>query len=183
MVSQANEGGELAGATEGQVLREGAAHLERDDLKLVPRAESIRHRRRAEAAERKAEELAGRLDVLETETADLAAQFEQARQERALVRQLAAAGVRDVETALLVAKSRLEDSDEADVDGVIAGLKKEKGYLFGLSAEPATVQRTSGAKERVNSGRAVLEQAAKKAAVTGSRGDVQEYLRKRRSVG
>jgi hypothetical protein len=41
--------------------------------------------------------------------------------------------------------------------------------------------RTTPAKDRVNSGQSVLEKAAAKAAATGSRIDLQEYLKLRRN--
>jgi hypothetical protein len=49
------------------------------------------------------------------------------------------------------------------------------------SQEKSVAVKTSPAKE-LRSTTGVLERAAKKAAATGSRSDVQEYMRKRRSV-
>jgi hypothetical protein len=44
-----------------------------------------------------------------------------------------------------------------------------------------TVKRTAGAKDRVQNSQTVLEKAAKEAAVTGNRTDLQKYLKLRRS--
>ena len=60
-------------------------------------------------------------------------------------------------------------------------LKKEKGYLFGEKTSGSVAVRTSPAKEQ-RSGAGALERAAKRAAGTGSRSDLQEYMRRRRSV-
>ncbi len=44
-----------------------------------------------------------------------------------------------------------------------------------------TAKKTAGAKDRVQSSQMVLEKAAKEAAVTGSRTDLQKYLKLRRN--
>jgi hypothetical protein len=67
------------------------------------------------------------------------------------------------------------------LSSVVEQLKKEKQYLFGEKASEIAPIRTSPAKEQRNPAGA-LERAAKKAAGTGSRSDLQEYMRKRRSV-
>lgn len=99
------------------------------------------------------------------------------------MRRLASEGARDLEAAMLIAKARLGQGDKADLSSVVEQLKKEKQYLFGETsiggASPAL--RTSSVKEQ-RSGAGVLERAAKRAAGTGSRSDLQEYMRKRRSV-
>jgi hypothetical protein len=101
--------------------------------------------------------------------------------EQKLTRKLAAAGAVDLETAILIAKARVEDQTEADVDGVIEQLKKEKQYLFADSNRAVTVKKTSGARERIQNSQMILERAAKKAATTGNRTDLQEYLKLRRN--
>jgi len=84
---------------------------------------------------------------------------------------------------VLVAKVRMEGQEEADVDGVIEQLKKEKQYLFGGdNTRTAAAQKTAGVKDRVQNRQAVLERAAKKAATTGNRTDLQEYLKLRRDL-
>jgi len=154
-----------------------------DGVKVVPVAESIRYRRRAQSAERKAAELAEQLARARSESAELSERLSEAEAERELVSKLAGEHTKDLETAVLVAKARLSQSgkaggEAASVERVIEQLKSDKPYLFG---EPAvSVHRTAGARERV-SGRSVLAGAAKKAAATGSRADLQEYLKVRRS--
>ena len=99
------------------------------------------------------------------------------------MRKLTAAGVVDLETAVLIAKKRMENSEESDTDQVIGQLKKEKQYLFvDVQNNVVGSQRTSGVKDRHPSNRTIVSRAAKKASTTGNRTDLQEYLKLRRSV-
>jgi hypothetical protein len=152
-----------------------------DDLKLVPVSESIRYRRRARRAEQKSEALAEQLAEAKAEAKTTAEQLSRIQAEQDLVRKLAAAGTVDLEAAVLIAKARLEGEAEADVDSVIKQLKNEKKYLFAGASGAVTAKKTAGAKERVGGSQTVLESAAKKAATTGSRTDLQEYLKLRRN--
>lgn len=130
------------------------------------------------------------------DTAALAAQLAQANEriarmseeltglqvEQKLAHRLAAAGAVDLEAAVLVARSRIEGKTEADIDGCVAQLRKEKGYLFGATGPLVVPRKTATIKDRATHNQAVLEQAAKQAARTGSRVDLQRYLVLRRSV-
>ena len=105
------------------------------------------------------------------------------------MRRLASEGTRDLEAAMLIAKARLAKDEKGDLSGVVEQLKKEKQYLFprpssgqvGEKTSESVAVRTSSAKEQ-RSGAGVLERSAKKAIGTGSRSDLQEYMRKRRSI-
>jgi len=153
-----------------------------DNLKLVPVAESIRYRKRAQSAEKRNEILAEQLNQAESNAKKVAKQLSEVQFEKSLTHKLAAAGVVDLETAVLIAKTRMEDSNEAGLDGVIEQLKKDKQYLFrNDNNEVMAAQRTSGAKDRKTGNQAVLERAAKTAATTGNRTDLQEYLKLRRN--
>lgn len=151
-----------------------------DNMKLVPVAESIRYRKRAQSAEKKLEALAEQLKEAKAQTAKMSEQLSKIQTEQKLMRQLAAAGAVDLETTMLIAKARIQDQAEADVDSVIEQLKKEKQYLFG-STGAVTPAKTAGAKERMTNNQTILERAAKKAATTGNRADLQEYLKLRRN--
>jgi len=150
-------------------------------VKLVPVSEAIHYRRRAQSAEQKAESLAIELEQAKAKSSEATKELESMRSERSLKDALAAAGCVDVETAFLVAKAKLESREDVDEDGVIEQLKKEKRYLFAETAEKSRPLKTAGVKERTSGGEAVLERAAMKAATTGHRGDLQEYLRLRRN--
>jgi len=138
-----------------------------------------------ESDERTAAELA----EARAETARLAEELKETRTEKELLRRLASEGTCDLEAAVLIAKSRLAKDEKTDLNAVVEQMKKEKQYLFvrpdaGQTAERGTAGtpvRTSPTKEQKNAGGA-LERAAKKAAATGSRNDLQEYMRKRRSI-
>lgn len=156
---------------------------EGDNLKLVPVAESIRYRKRAQSAEKKIEILSEQLAEAKTQTQKMSEQLQDVQSEQQLMHKLAAAGTVDMEAAVLIAKARLQGQSQADLDGVVEQLKKEKQYLFAATYDKTgmTTKKTSGARERMQSGRTVLERAAKKAATTGNRTDLQEYLKLRRN--
>jgi len=152
-----------------------------DSTKLVPVAESIRYRKRAQSAEKKIEVLTEQLAEANEQTAQMSEQLSGIEAEQKLMRKLAAAGTVDMETAVLIAKARMDDQNEADLDGVIEQLKKEKQYLFGGATGTVTAKKTAGARERIHGNQTIVEKAAKKAATTGSRTDLQEYLKLRRN--
>jgi hypothetical protein len=152
-----------------------------DNLKLVPVTESIRYRKRAQSAEKKAEVLSEQLAQTRSQLTKLSEQLSDIQTEQKLVRRLAAAGAADMETAVLLAKARLDGGTEADLESVVEQLKKEKQYLFAGDSSAVKITKTAGARQRVTSGQAALERAAKKAATTGNRTDLQEYLKLRRN--
>jgi hypothetical protein len=152
-----------------------------DNARLVPVAESIRYRKRAQSAEKKIESLTEQLAQAKSQTAELSEQLSDIQTEQKLMRQLAAAGAVDLETAVLIARARLQDKDDADVTGVIEQLKKEKQFLFASSSPSAAPTKTAGARDRVTNSQTLLERAAKKAATTGNRTDLHEYLKLRRN--
>ena len=115
-----------------------------DNIKVVPIAESIRYRRRAQSAEKKLEELTEQLAKAKTQTAKLSAQLSDIQAEQKLTRKLAVAGTTDLETAVLIAKARLRDQKDADLDSVIEQLKNEKQHLFTGNSGVATTQKTAG---------------------------------------
>ncbi len=152
-----------------------------DSLKLVPVAESIRYRKRAQSAEKKVETLAEQLAEAKSQAAKMSEQLSNIQIEQKLTRKLAAAGAVDLETAVLIAKARVEGETQADLDGVVEQLKKEKQYLFAGTSGVVSTKKTAGAKERMTDNQTILERAAKKAATTGNRTDLQGYLKLRRN--
>ena len=165
-----------------EVLSEDAAGIgEIESLKLVPVAESIRYRKRAQSAEKKVEALAEQLAEAKSQAAGFAEELSGIRSEQELVRKLAGLGAVDLEAAVLLAKAKMQEQEGADLDGVIEQLKTEKQYLFGEGGRGAAAPKTSGARDRTQNNHATLERAAKRAAATGNRVDLQEYLKLRRS--
>ncbi len=152
-----------------------------NSLKLVPVAESIRYRKRAQSAEKQVETLAQALAEAKSEASKMAEQLSSIQIEQELTHRLAAAGAVDLEAAVLIAKAKMESQTQADLDGVIEQLKKEKQYLFTGSSGAVTAKKTAGAKDRIQNSQRILERVAKKAATTGNRTDLQEYLKLRRN--
>jgi len=153
-----------------------------DATKLVPITESIRYRKRAQSAEKQAENVGKQLAEANDKIAELSQDVKSLQLDRQLTQKLVALGALDLEAAVLVAKARMADESEPDIDACVERLQREKGYLFGRSTEAAPSRKTAGAKERVTHSHTMLERAARKAARTASRADLQEYLRLRRSV-
>lgn len=147
--------------------------------KLVPVSEAIRYRKRAQGAEKRISVLEQQLEEALEQNEQFAERLRGKEQEQELAHKLTVAGVNDLETAVLVAKSRLRESGDAQVDSVIEQLRKDKSYLF--SEIPSGVaSKTAGVKLESPSSQRGLERAAKKAAESGSRVDLQEYLKVRR---
>jgi len=158
-----------------------AGASDNDNMKLVPVAESIRYRKRAQSAEKKVEALSEQLDEARSQVAKMSEQLSDIQTEQKLTHKLAAAGTVDIETAVLLAKAQIERQSEADLDSIIEQLKKEKQYLFPGIGGTVMVKKTIGAKDRMTNNQTVIEKAAKKAATTGNRVDLQEYLKLRRN--
>jgi hypothetical protein len=153
-----------------------------DAGKFVPVVESIRYRKRAQSAEKKAETLAEELSEANRRIAQMSRDLNDLQIEQRLTCKLVAAGATDLEAAVLMAKARMDGQGEANVDTCVEQLRKEKGYLFGGLTEPVTSRKTAGAKDRVAQNQTALEQAAKRAARTGGRADLQHYLKLRRNL-
>ena len=149
--------------------------------RLVPVSEAIRYRKRAQSAEKRVDELGQELATSRKKSEQLNERLKDVSFEQELVTKLTSAGAGDIEAAVLMARARMDDSaQEVGVDSVVERLIKEKGYLFeGRQAGPVA-GKTAGVKDRKPSGQGVLERAAKRAATSGNRTDVQEYLRVRR---
>ncbi len=149
--------------------------------KMVSVSEAIRYRKRAQKAEQEVEHLNSRLlEVLDLQK-EMSAGLDELKRDNSLITALNRAGAADVETALLVAKARVKNGDDFDAEKVVSELRTEKGFLFADDGGEKFPSRSSGLKERQSSGRTALTNRAKKAAASGSRNDVQEYMRARRN--
>jgi len=166
--------------TQDELSEDTTGASDSDSMKLVPVAESIRYRKRAQSAEKRIEDLTEQLAEATAQATQMSEQLSSIQAEQKLMRKLAAEGTVDLETAVLIAKARMQDQNEADLDGVIEQLKNEKKYLFDVSSPTVPAKKTAGARERISGNQRIIEKAAKKAATTGSRTDLQEYLKLRR---
>jgi len=77
-----------------------------NSLKLVPVAESIRYRKRAQSAEKQVETLAQALAEAKSEASKMAEQLSSIQIEQELTHRLAAAGAVDLEATVLIAKAK-----------------------------------------------------------------------------
>ena len=165
----------------GELSRTKDKVIEGDESKLVPVTESIRYRKRAQGAEKKVEDLTAQLCQREKEALMLSEQLDNLRSEQQLTKKLIAAGTVDVESAVLLVKTRMQEQKDLDVDELIEQLKEDKQFLFKNSSKNVTTMKTSGAKDHTTDVYANLANAARKAADSGSRRDLQEYLKVRRN--
>jgi uncharacterized protein YhaN len=165
--------------TENILSEDTADHGDLDNARRVPVTESIRYRKRAQSAEKKAESLAEDLAAAKAQTANLSQQLNDLQIEQQLTRKLAAAGVVDLEAAVVIAKARMDG--HADMNAVVEQLRNEKQYLFAGTTIAMPTSKTAPARQRMQNTQAILERAAKRAATTGTRRDLQEYLKLRRN--
>ena len=148
--------------------------------KLVPVAEAIRYRKRAQAAENQLGELEKKLETIVGENDRLRDKLDTVESQQQLTGKLISAGASDLESAMLITRKRIEQGGDDDVDSVIEQLRREKGHLFGGREALTVASMTSGVRDKRTAGRTALERAGRTAAGSGSRSDVQEYLRVRR---
>lgn len=159
-----------------------ATEQEQRSERLVDVSEAIRYRKRAQSAEQKQTTLEQELNQSKAEIERLNKSISNMTVERQLIDKLASSGVRDLEAAVIIGKARLEADKQATAADIVVQLKKEKNYLFADNNLPfAAGGKTSGVKDRLAVTTGALERSAKRAAKTGSRTDLQEYLRTRRS--
>ncbi|MBI1370303.1 MAG: hypothetical protein GC162_16840 [Planctomycetes bacterium] len=145
--------------------------------RMVPVSESIRYRRRAQLAERKATELASECDELRRSLEATREQMEAVERRQRIDALLVEADAIDLEAARLLTEAAVMQMDEADVEEAVRELRQKKPYLFRTpTARPAG--GTLSPRPRRN-GRG-LNDAAETAALSGDRRDLLRYLRMRR---
>jgi len=180
--------GEEEARLAGSVAKAGEAFGEQ----LVPVSEAIRYRKRAQAAEQQVQELRARSGQQEREQQEMAARLTAARREAELTREMMKAGAVDVEAGVLLAGRRLEarseGDDERSIGEVISELRRERPWLFreaGSDGGGGAAGPTAGVRGRQAGGQATLGRLgglAQRAQESGTRRDMQEYLRLRRAV-
>ena len=164
---------------------EGGTSTENDE-RLVPVSEAIRYRRRAQAAEQQIRVLEERA-VRQQQACEAAeARAEQSERDCLLTQELVKADVQDVEAGLLLLERRLleQGAGQKETGEAIQELRRERPWLF--QPEPEIARRellrpTAGARGSTTAGTGPLRELAARAQESGSRRDVQAYLRLRRS--
>jgi hypothetical protein len=171
--------------------------------------ESIKYRRRAQEAERRAEALEAEVNDLRRERDEHAARLEEelvaARAEmqafearliaidrdRRLERELVQAGCVDMETAMALAGQRLAGQEPpSDLQAFAKRLLEEKPHLHGESSHAGVSAPAQGLPPRTtgvklaggNAHRRGLDRMADQARRTGNPKDVMAYMRTRRGV-
>jgi hypothetical protein len=152
------------------------------DEKVVPVAEAIRYRKRAQAAEKELIEAQRKLQETETQNNQLQQQLSQTKQEQTLKEKLLAAGAADTETVMLVIKNRLAQDDKAEMDKVIEQVRLEKPHLFESLSTATAFSSTRGTKDKSAATQQSLKTAAAKAAQTAGKAELMEYMRTRRKA-
>ncbi|MEN6385568.1 MAG: hypothetical protein ABFD79_10265 [Phycisphaerales bacterium] len=150
--------------------------------KLVDVSEAIRYRKRAQLAEQKKTILEQELVSKKSEIEKLNKNISQMKIERELIDKFVSAGVRDLEAAVIIGRSKLEKDSETSASEVVEQMRKEKGYLFNEPSSVKVSSKTSGVKDKLSGTTGTLERAAKKASQSSSRAALQEYLRTRRNL-
>jgi hypothetical protein len=127
--------------------------------------------------EQRSEELA----TAEAQRDETAHQLEALQNRLAAERQLAAAGVRDVETASLLLEKRgaYEDAAPDQLTQAVTDLLNDKPALLAAPQPPMPPMTASGRDDELSTA-AQLARVARRAAISGNRRDVAEYLRLRR---
>lgn len=164
----------------------------------VPVAEAIKHRRRAQQAESRLQELEQQLEELQSQAqqhvdglATAESQRDEARSQLTVAenrlaaeRLLGEAGVVDLETASTLLSARVDLAEDLDRDamaGIVEQLLLDKPFLRG-TADAALPPKTASARAPRATAAGQLASAAQRAARSGDRKDVAEYLRLRRQA-
>ena len=143
--------------------------------KLVPVSESIRYRRRAQAAERELEQVQEQLLEAQRELREACEQVGRIERRQQVDQLLIEADAIDLEAARLLTEAAIGQMDEADVAAVVDDLRRHKPYLFRQSNGSA-----GGLSPRPRASGPPLDEAAAAAATSGDRRDLLRYLRLRR---
>lgn len=168
--------------------------------KVVPVAEAIKYRRRAQQAETRLTEFEQKLDEIQSQLDRQNEDLERARQNEQqtalrlaevnnrikIDKALSQAGVIDAEAARLLLRERMDisgDVDDGQLRATINDMLASKPYLKssnvsgGYMPSPTRASRIPQASEASQ-----LAGLAQRAAVSGNRKDIAEYLRMRRQI-
>lgn len=145
--------------------------------KRVPVSESIRYRRRAQAAEQKLQEMQTQLETAERSLNETRQALRDVERRQQIDQLLSESEAVDLEAARLLTEAAVAQMDEPDVQAAVVELRSRKPYLFRRSASAGG--GSMAARRRHGSG-GELADAADAAATTGQRQDLLRYLRMRR---
>jgi hypothetical protein len=164
-------------ATEGEVIDEESSHDE--SPRLVPVTAARKYRKRAQAAEKRLEEVHVELAEKETLLSMHARDMADLNRSREIDERLLEAETVDLEAARLLTVQALEAMDEPDVEKTISELRRRKPYLFQRRVRSTGTQSPHRLNGEAHHDTA-LGQAAHEAGTTGRRANLLRYLRLRR---
>jgi len=175
------------GTITGQPTKQESESDSSESEHMVRVSEAIKYRRRAQTAEQKLEQLQQQLHENEEKQKEMQLRFEEAALENELIQQLVHSGAMDIEASLLLIKQKIKGSSgkPKELRSLVDNLRQEKPYLFshGQDSVVSTLAGpTAGAKGQVGGRGNRLLRLAQQAQRSGSRKDIQEYLRVRRSI-
>ncbi|MEM6333744.1 MAG: hypothetical protein AAF823_10445 [Planctomycetota bacterium] len=142
--------------------------------RLVPVAEAIRYRRRAQSAEQQLSDTAQQLKQLEHDLTAARQTITDLERREAITDRLREAGAVDLDVARLLTEVAVAGMPDADVRLAVDELRRDKPYLFQPAPAP---RRAMGARLPEPDPAA---DAAERAEQTGDRRDLMTYLRLRR---
>ena len=158
---------------------EVSVDIGQDTPKLVPVTESIRYRRRAQAAEAKLGELQSQFDRIQQDLHETRSALDAVERRRAIDELLIAADTIDLEAARLLTEAAVVEMDEPDVGAAVEELHARKPYLFRQRSHGAGGSMSPKPRPGDNG---QLGDAAEHASMSGDRRDLLRYLRLRRGV-
>jgi len=145
--------------------------------RLVPVAEAIRYRKRAQAAEQQLTGLQEQLQSAQQRCEQAEEAISSLERRQRIDALLAEADTIDIDAARLLTEAAVQSMDEPDVAEAVDDLRRHKPYLFraegGETGGLALAPRIEGFDDP-------LAQAAEQAQHSGDRRDLLRYLRLRR---
>lgn len=145
---------------------------------MVPVAESIRYRKRAQTAEQQLEETRNRLSEIEAQLSSADETIEHLERSQRVNELLTDADTIDIDTARLLTEAALLQMEIPDLETAVSNLKRQKPFLF-RHRRPASRAMSAHVPDPAAMDQD-LEHAAAQAAATGHRRDLLSYLRLRR---
>ncbi len=148
---------------------------EPDADRLVPVSESIRYRKRAQAAEKQLDTLQTRVNELTGALAESERAIAALERRQRIDAMLCEADAVDLEAARLLTEAAVAQMDDPDVALAVTDLCRQKPHLF---RRRSTAAQAMGVEPDDDD---PLHDAAMQASTTGDRRDLLRYLRLRRT--
>lgn len=160
-----------------------AGNEEQAPARRVPVSESIRYRRRAQAAEQQLEDLQAKFAEAQSSLRETQRQLEHVERRQRIDELLMESDAVDLEAARLLTEIAVESAGggaKADLGAAVAQLKERKPYLFRRGA--GAPGGAMSPRQRRSEGGRDLNEAASSAITSGNRRDLLRYLRLRRGA-